>query len=157
MSIPPIEAEATLTYLGGRFPATGFLTTVDGVQLLAWPRGIVSGFILMALFFVLNYFGAKFLAESNRWVTWWKIALPTLTFIFLFFILNGSNFTSYGGFAPLGVPPIFHAIATTGIIFSLLGFRGTNWLPVDGQTGRSSTPLTPPTLLRWLRWAPSCL
>ena len=123
VSIPPIEAEATLTYLGGRFPATGFLTTVDGVQLLAWPRGIVSGFILMALFFVLNYFGAKFLAESNRWVTWWKIALPTLTFIFLFFILNGSNFTSYGGFAPLGVPPIFHAIATTGIIFSLLGFR----------------------------------
>lgn len=123
VSIPPIEAEATLTYLGGRFPETGFLATVDGVQLLSWPNGIVSGFILMALFFVLNFFGARFLAESNRWVTLWKIALPTATFIFLFFILNGSNFTSYGGFAPLGVPPIFHAIATTGIIFSLLGFR----------------------------------
>ncbi|WP_207344454.1 APC family permease [Arthrobacter sp. E3] len=123
VSIPPIEAEATLTYLGGRFPETGFLTTVDGVQLLSWPQGIVSGFILMAVFFILNFFGARFLAESNRWVTLWKIALPTLTFIFLFFILNGSNFTSYGGFAPLGVPPIFHAIATTGIIFSLLGFR----------------------------------
>lgn len=123
VSIPPIEAEATLTYLGGRFPATHFLTTVDGVQVLSWPYGIGSGFILMLLFFVLNFFGARFLAESNRWVTIWKIALPTLTFIFLFFILDGSNFSLYGGFAPMGVPPIFHAIATTGIIFSLLGFR----------------------------------
>ncbi|MDN6169822.1 MAG: APC family permease [Micrococcaceae bacterium] len=123
VSIPPIEAEATLTYIGGRFPDTHFLTTVDGVQLLSWPTGILSGFVLMFLFFVLNFFGARFLAESNRWVTIWKIALPTLTFIFLFFILDGSNFTTYGGFAPLGVPPIFHAIATTGIIFSLLGFR----------------------------------
>lgn len=123
VSIPPIEAEATLTYIGGRFPETNLLTTVDGVQLLSWPTGILSGFILMFVFFALNFFGARFLAESNRWVTLWKITLPTLTFIFLFFILNGSNFTSYGGFAPLGVPPIFHAIATTGIIFSLLGFR----------------------------------
>jgi amino acid transporter len=123
VSIPPIEAEATLTYLGGRFPETHLLTTVDGVQLLSWPTGILSGFVLMFVFFALNFFGARFLAESNRWVTLWKIALPTVTFIFLFFILNGSNFTSYGGFAPMGVPPIFHAIATTGIIFSLLGFR----------------------------------
>lgn len=123
VSIPPIEAEATLTYLGGQFPQTGFLTKVDGVDVLSWPNGIVAGFILMLLFFALNFFGARFLAESNRWVTLWKIALPTLTFIFLFFILKGSNFTSFGGFAPLGVPPIFHAIATTGIIFSLLGFR----------------------------------
>ncbi|GAA3753110.1 APC family permease [Microbacterium kribbense] len=123
VSIPPIEAEATLTYLGGRFPETGFLTKVDGVDVLSWPNGILAGFALMIVFFALNFFGARFLAESNRWVTLWKIALPTLTFIFLFFILKGSNFTSFGGFAPLGVPPIFHAIATTGIIFSLLGFR----------------------------------
>lgn len=123
VTIPPIEALAVLTYLGGQFPATHFLTTVSGVDVLSWPTGIVTGIILMFLFFVLNFFGAKFLAESNRWVTLWKIALPTLTFLFLFFILDGSNFHAYGGFAPEGIAPIFHAIATTGIIFSLLGFR----------------------------------
>ncbi|GAB3569165.1 APC family permease [Spelaeicoccus albus] len=123
VSIPPIEAEAVLTYLGGRFPEAHFLTTKAGVDVLSWPVGILSGVVLMLVFFVLNFFGAKFLAESNRWVTIWKIALPTITFIFLFFILNGSNFHAYGGFAPEGAPPIFHAIATTGIIFSLLGFR----------------------------------
>jgi amino acid transporter len=123
VSIPPIEAEAVLTYLGGRFPETHFLTTKAGVDVLSWPTGILSGIVLMLLFFVLNFLGARFLAESNRWVTLWKIVLPTLTFIFLFFVLDGSNFHSYGGFVPEGVPPIFHAIATTGIIFSLLGFR----------------------------------
>lgn len=123
VTIPPIEAEAVLTYLGGQFPATHFLVTKGGVDMLSWPTGIITGIILMLIFFILNFFGAKFLAESNRWVTLWKIALPSLTFIFLFFILDGSNFHAYGGFAPEGIPPIFHAIATTGIIFSLLGFR----------------------------------
>ncbi len=123
VTIPPIEAEAVLTYLGGRFPETHFLEKQAGVDVLTWPTGIVSGIVLMVVFFVLNFFGARFLAESNRWVTLWKIALPTATFCFLFAILNGSNFHSYGGFAPRGIAPIFHAIATSGIIFSLLGFR----------------------------------
>ncbi|MGH3447587.1 MAG: APC family permease [Nocardioidaceae bacterium] len=123
VSIPPIEAVAVLTYLGGKFPETHFLHSENGVDLLSWPNGILSGIILMLFFFVLNYYGAKFLSESNRWVTIWKILLPTATFCFLFAILDGSNFHMYGGFAPEGIAPIFHAIATTGIIFSLLGFR----------------------------------
>src|SRR5699024_4877313 len=87
------------------------------------PVGIFAGIGLMILFFVLNFFGSKLLAESNRWVTYWKIALPVATFLFLFYILDGSNFHAYGGFVPEGLPSIFHAIPMTGIIFSLLGFR----------------------------------
>lgn len=123
VTIPPIEALAVLTYLGGQFPQTHFLVTKAGVDVLSWPVGIVTGIALMLLFFILNFFGAKFLAESNRWVTIWKIALPILTFLFLFYILDASNFHAYGGFTPEGIAPIFHAIATAGIIFSLLGFR----------------------------------
>src|SRR5699024_8613038 len=93
VTIPPIEAEAVLTYLGGRFPESHFLVTKAGVDMLSWPTGIITGIILMVVFFFLNFFGAKFLAESNRWVTLWKIALPTLTFLFLFFILDRSNFS----------------------------------------------------------------
>jgi len=121
VTIPPLEAVAVLTYLGGKFPQTHFLQ--KNSSLLAWPNGILAGVLLMAIFFFLNFFGAKFLSESNRWVTLWKIALPTATFIGLFFVLNGSNFTGYGGFTATGVAPVFHAISTTGIIFSLLGFR----------------------------------
>lgn len=123
VAIPPIEAVATLTYLGGRFPAAHLLTTVEGVSMLSWPTGILVGIALMLLFFCLNYFGSRLLAESNRWVTVWKIALPTATFLFLFYVLRGENFFAFGGFAAEGVPAIFHAIPSTGIIFSLLGFR----------------------------------
>ncbi len=123
VAIPPIEAVAALTYIGGRWPQLGFLTTVEGIHMLSWPTGILAGIALMILFFCLNFFGSKLLAESNRWVTIWKIALPTLTFIFLFIVLDGKNFFSLGGFMPEGIPSIFHAIPMTGIIFSLLGFR----------------------------------
>jgi amino acid transporter len=123
VTIPPIEAIAVITYLGGKWPSAHFLDNQSGVDVLSWPNGIVFGLLLMALFFVLNFFGARFLSESNRWVTFWKLLLPTLTFVGLFFVLDGSNFGSFGGFAPNGVGPIFHAIASSGIIFSLLGFR----------------------------------
>ncbi|MGH3412103.1 MAG: APC family permease [Marmoricola sp.] len=124
VTIPPIEAIAVITYLGGKWPSLGVLTRRNGVDLLSWPRGIVFGIVLMLLFFVLNYFGAKFLSESNRWVTIWKLLLPTLTFLGLFYVLNTNNFGHVGGgFAPEGIGPIFHAIASSGIIFSLLGFR----------------------------------
>ncbi len=123
VAIPALEAVAALTYIGGKFPELGLLTRVEGVDMLSWPNGILAGVALMILFFVLNFFGSKLLAESNKWVTIWKIALPTLTFIALFFILDSSNFSAYDGFVPLGVPGIFHAIPMAGIVFSLLGFR----------------------------------
>lgn len=91
--------------------------------MLSWPNGIIAGIILMIFFFCLNYFGSKLLAESNKWVTIWKITLPVLTFIALFFTMDSSNFTAFGGFAPEGIPGILHAIPMTGVIFSLLGFR----------------------------------
>jgi len=123
VAIPALESVAALTYIGGKWPQLGLLTEVEGVDMLSWPIGIFAGIALMVLFFCLNYFGSKLLAESNKWVTYWKIALPTLTFIFLFFILDGSNFSAYGGFVAQGWAGVFHAIPMTGIVFSLLGFR----------------------------------
>lgn len=123
VTIPPIEAVAAVTYIGGKWPQLGLLAKVNGVAMLAWPTGILTGIVLMLLFFCLNYFGSRLLAESNRWVTYWKIALPTATFLFLFHILDRKNFFAFGGFMPEGLPAVFHAIPSTGIIFSLLGFR----------------------------------
>lgn len=125
VTIPASEAEAVLTYLGGRFPETGFITTDSGVTLLTWPNGILAGIGLMLLFFVLNIFGIKLMAESNRWVTLWKLLIPTITFCFLFVVFDGSNFGAVGdgGFAPFGTSGIFQAIAVSGIAFSYIGFR----------------------------------
>jgi amino acid transporter len=123
VTIPALEAEAVLTYLGGRFPSTGFLGKASGVTLLVWPNGILAGIGLMLVFLALNLFGIRLLAETNRWVTFWKLVIPGLTFCFLFAVFDAGNFTSYGGFTPLGIPGIFQAIATAGVAFSYLGFR----------------------------------
>ncbi len=123
VSVPAIEAEASVTYLAGRFPSLG-LTEASNSAILAFPNGILLGFGFLAVFGVLNYIGIKFLAEMNRWVVWWKLIIPTLTFILLFTAFKGQNFgNAVGGFAPLGKAPIFQAVATTGIVFSYLGFR----------------------------------
>src|SRR5579875_348002 len=127
ITVPAIEAEAVVTYVGGQ--AGGNMETVShGVTVLTWPNGILFFLGLMALFFVLNFFGVKLLAETNRWVTWWKIIIPSLTAIFTFTILHGSNFSSlhFGsahGFTPYGTSAIFEALSTSGVIFAYLGFR----------------------------------
>ena len=118
-----LEAEAVVTYLASKFTDAGLTTTQSGITLLAWPNGIVFAIVLMLIFFVVNWVGIRFLAELNRWVTWWKLIIPTLTFLLLFLAFKGSNFTAYGGFAPLGVSPIFEAVASGGIVFAYTGFR----------------------------------
>jgi amino acid transporter len=123
VTVPAIEAEAVVTYVGGQ-THIGLVHTVDGVPIMKWPNGVLFGLGLMVLFFILNYFGIRLLAEVNRWVTAWKLVIPTITAIFLFTVVHGSNYHSYkGGFAPTGAASIFSAIATAGILFAYLGFR----------------------------------
>jgi amino acid transporter len=128
ITVPAIEAEAVVTYVGGQYPSSGILVTSHGVPEMKWPAGILFGIGLMVLFFCLNFFGIRLLAEVNRWLTWWKIIIPSLTAIFLFTIAVKSNYASLSfggarGFAPYGTPAIFGAISSTGILFSYLGFR----------------------------------
>ncbi len=120
VTTPTIEAEAVLTYLATY--VQGLFRTVGGVSVLT-PIGILLGVGLLGAFFLLNWFGIKFLGKFNSIATWWKLILPVATFVFLLFMFNKSNFVSYGGFAPLGVGSIFYAIPAAGIIFSYLGFR----------------------------------
>ena len=122
VTVPTIEAEASVTYLSNKFPGIGLIPPHSTI--LSWPKGIMLGYGFMLFFFVLNFVGIRLLSEINRWVVLWKLVIPTLTFIFVFVAFRGSNYGSaVGGIAPLGASPIFGAVATTGIVFSFLGFR----------------------------------
>lgn len=121
VAVPPIEAEGVITY-ASTYWKVGLTTTAQHVTILT-PLGIVLAVILMIVFFFVNYFGVKLLGRFNQIFTWWKLVIPVLTFILLFFAFRGSNFTKYGGFIPLGVNPVFLAISTGGIVFAYLGFR----------------------------------
>ncbi|MHB8296490.1 MAG: APC family permease [Acidimicrobiales bacterium] len=128
VTVPAIEAEAVVTYsstyLKGLHLTASATFAGSPVTVLTWPAGILLAIFMMAVFFAVNYMGIRLLGRLNTVVTWWKFIMPVLTFLLLFLLsFHGSNFSAYGGFAPLGIKPIFSAIGTTGIVFSYLGFR----------------------------------
>ncbi|GAA0527041.1 amino acid permease [Saccharopolyspora subtropica] len=121
--LPAVEAQATLTYLGGSFPELGLVRMESGTTVLAWPNGILTGIAILAVFFVVNLFGVKLLAKVNTWVTIWKIVVPTITFVLLFFSFRASNLTIRSGFFPTGSSGIVHALVIGGIAFAYVGSR----------------------------------
>ncbi|MCY0892643.1 MAG: APC family permease [Acidibacillus sp.] len=131
-TIPPIEAEAAVQYLGisGLFNATtGFPT------LLGW---IIEALLVVG-FFLVNYYGVKLLARINNFVTAIKIIIPAITVITLLFSIHISNFTSHG-FAPYGFHGILTAVATSGIVFSMLGFRQAVDLAAEARNPGRDVP-----------------
>ncbi|SDL76891.1 Amino acid transporter [Geodermatophilus siccatus] len=123
LALPVIEVQAVLTYIGGNWPELGFLEERAGITVLSWPRGILVGFVLLFVFFLLNSFGAKLLSESNKYVTIWKIVIPLVTAGLMFTAFSSANFTIGGGFAPLGTGAAFGALASGGIVFAYSGLR----------------------------------
>jgi amino acid transporter len=123
IAVPVIEVQATLTYIGGHWPNLGFLKQEAGTTLLAWPNGILTGFALLLVFLALNLFGVLLLSESNKWVTVWKLVVPTVTFILMFTAFKAENFHVHGGFAPMGWGAVFGAVAGGGIVFAYAGVR----------------------------------
>src|SRR3712207_6954327 len=65
LALPVIEVQAVLTYIGGNWPELGFLEERAGITVLSWPRGILVGFVLLFVFFLLNSFGAKLLRDRK--------------------------------------------------------------------------------------------
>lgn len=124
VSVPTIEAEAVVTYASNYIKGLASASLVNGSKVTVLTGvGILFGLVLTLLFFLLNYFGIRLMGKLNTVITWWKFIIPALTFILLFFVFNGSNFTGYGGFTPFGITPIFKAIPLAGIVFAYLGFR----------------------------------
>lgn len=123
LSLPVIEVQAVLTYVGGNWPEWGLLTRESGTVMLSWPRGIVVGFALLFAFFLLNSAGAKLLSESNKYITIWKLAIPLATAGLMFAAFSSANFTIGGGFAPMGGGAVFGALAGGGIVFAYAGLR----------------------------------
>jgi amino acid transporter len=85
--------------------------------------GYVTAVILMALFVGINYIGVAWFARVNTVLVWWKLAIIVLVVVvFVLTQFHGSNFTSQE-FMPFGWRGVATAIATSGIVFSFLGFR----------------------------------
>jgi amino acid transporter len=138
VTVPATEAIAVLTYASAYIP--GLAVAASGTTVLT-GLGIILAIVLTIIFFLLNYFGIRLLGTLNSIITVWKLIIPVLTFIFLFFLFNGSNFSLYGGLTPLGTSPIFQAIPLTGIVFAYLGFRQALDYGGEGRNPQRDVPL----------------
>ncbi len=137
----PIEVEAALQY-GTKYAPFTTEHTVNGSTVHTLTGlGYGIAVVLMAVFVVVNYYGIRWFARINNVLVWWKLAIITLVIIAFFVAaFHGSNFTSHG-FKPTGWHGVFSAIATSGIVFSYLGFRQGIELAGETDNPRRNVPL----------------
>lgn len=135
--IAPIETMAILEYMGNLLP---WLTTVEGTTRSLSMAGTGVAAAILTVLTVVNLLGVKWMAESNAWLTWWKLAVPVGTAVVLMsFSFEFSNFTSHD-FAPNGISGIFAAVSMGGVALSLLGFRAVVELVGEAKNPAKNLP-----------------
>ncbi len=147
VTVPAIETEGALTYATRFLPFTTEAEAGGEVQHVLTPLGYATAVVLLAIFVLLNYFGVKLFAQINNVLVWWKLGVIVLVIaVFIITALgtttmgSPANFTSHG-FAPGGIPGVFIAISTAGIVFSFVGFRQGIELAGESRNPKRNIPL----------------
>jgi amino acid transporter len=132
--VAPVECFAVMTYGSyywhGLVKADGFVTTT----------GFIATIILMAIFTGINFLAVRLFARVNNVITWWKVIIPCLTIIILFFKFHTGNFSPHGGFMPNGIKSVFTAIPAAGIVFAYLGFEQADQLAGEVKNPARNLP-----------------
>jgi amino acid transporter len=135
----PIEVEAALQYSTNYVSG---LTHLKGGTPVLTATGYAVAAVLMLIFSAINMMGVRWLAETNKAIVWWKIAIPVLTVIALIATaFHPHNFTAGGGFMPFGLKGVFTAVAAGGVIFAYLGFEQAIQLGGESRNPRRNIPL----------------
>lgn len=139
-TVAPIEVEGALQYATKYAGFTSRHTVNGDVVHTLTGLGYAVAVVAMAVFVVINYVGIRYFARINNVLVWWKLAIITLVVVaFLVTAFHGSNFSS-SGFVPEGWKGVFTAIATSGIVFSFLGFRQGIELAGETDNPRRNVP-----------------
>lgn len=134
-SLVAIEVEAARQYTASWIP---FLTQKGST--LPTVAGWLFQFILLVLFFVLNYWSVKIFARSNTIITLFKFVVPLLTIVVLLSQIKLHNFT-VEGFAPFGLSGIQSAISVGGIIFAYLGLTPIVSVASEARNPQKTIPI----------------
>ncbi|MGI8459020.1 MAG: APC family permease [Propionibacteriaceae bacterium] len=137
----PIEVLAALQYATKYAPFTVEQEVGGQTVHTLTTVGYIAAVVLMALFVVVNYFGIRWFARINNALVWWKLFIIVLVILAFFLAaFHGTNFTSHG-FKPQGWHGVFSAIATSGIVFSYLGFRQGVELAGETDNPKRNVPI----------------
>jgi amino acid transporter len=135
VTIAPIECFAFMEYASHFWPSIYDAKTsnVTGV-------GFILTIVLMAIFVAVNFLGMRLFARVNNVLTWWKVAVPVLAIIVLFFKFHGGNFTAGGSFMPGGPKALFSALPAAGIVFAYSGFEQADQLAGEIKDPQRNLP-----------------
>jgi amino acid transporter len=139
ITVAPIECFAVMEY-GSYFWHGLYDPTSNGGHGNVTGIGFVMTIILMAVFTALNFLAMRLFNRVNAAITWWKVAIPVIAIIVLFFKFHASNFTAGGGFMPYGIKALFAAIPSAGIVFSYLGFEQADQLAAEIKDPQKNLP-----------------
>ena len=118
VAIPPIEAEAIVTYANNYLP---YFLQPGGENLLT-TTGFIACAALLGVLALLNLLAVRKLLHVNSTITWWKLAVPVLAAVVL--IAASSHWDVWSaGSGSYQASGVFTALPAAGVVFSFLGFR----------------------------------
>ncbi|HTZ91993.1 MAG TPA: APC family permease [Streptosporangiaceae bacterium] len=135
VTVAPIECFAVMQYGSYYWPSVYNSTT--GVTT---TTGFIVTIVLMAIFTGINFLAMRLFTRVNSAITWWKVAVPVLAIIILFFKFHPANFNPGGGFAPGGLKAILTAVPSAGIVFAYLGFEQADQLAGEIKDPQRNLP-----------------
>ncbi len=136
-SIAPLEVTAVLTYANNYIP--GLLQPHSD---LLSSFGFVVAVFMLGLFVVTNFMVIGWVLKVNNAATWWKIGVPLLTAVLFVSIgWHPHNFHVHVQNTLSDVHGMFIAIASGGVIFSLLGFRHAIDLAGESKNPKRDVPI----------------
>jgi amino acid transporter len=137
VAVAPIECYAVMEY--GQYYVHGIYNPSTK---LVTGSGLAVTIVLMAVFTAINFLAVRLFARVNSALMWWKIAVPIVAIIFLFFKFHPANFSpGGGGFMPFGIKAVFGAIPGAGIVFSYLGFEQADQLAGEIKNPQRNLPI----------------
>jgi amino acid transporter len=137
VTVAPIEAYAIERY--GQYWLDVHKINLFDTAGNATKLGFVVAIVLLAIMTGVNFFAMKLFAQINNAITWWKVAIPVLAIIILFFKFHPSNFSHAGGDGSLKA--LFGALPASGIIFAYLGFEQADQLAGEIKNPQRNLPL----------------
>ncbi|MHB8199503.1 MAG: APC family permease [Acidithiobacillus sp.] len=136
-TIAPIEVTAILTYANNYLP--GLLQQHSD---LLSVKGFAVALVLLAFFVAINFLVVRWVLKINNGATWWKISIPVLTIgVLLATSWHPGNFVVHAQNATADFHGMFVAVATGGVIFSLLGFRHAIDLAGESKNPKRDVPI----------------
>jgi amino acid transporter len=138
VTVAPIECYAVMQY-GQYYWHSIFNPTATPPKITT--TGFILTIILMAIFTCINFLAIRLFSRVNSAIMWWKIAIPVLAIIVLFFKFHPANFSpGGGGFMPFGIKAVFGAIPGAGIVFAYLGFEQADQLAGEIKDPQRNLP-----------------